>query len=218
MKKKIILVAIEFVLLVATLLVLGILYTRNGIAFAYNGFAVDENERVYVGKSASFISVFENGEKIGQFRITNRGYSFTIVDGNTMMCLESATMLYLDLNILLENLPKYSTGYLSEQDICVIKTENMNEQPQKIVNYFWAKYTHNRTFTSSTGINYQLKRHFGKTSIEREDGKVLLESGMGETVLIVILCILGLLFIATVYCSLAFFLPKRIARGMTKGS
>lgn len=218
MKKKIILVAIEFVLLVATLLVLGILYTRNGIAFAYNGFAVDENERVYVGKTASFISVFENGEKIGQFRMTNRGYSFTVVDGDTLMCMKSGNMYYIDLGILLQNLSEYSTGYLSEQDICVIKTENMREQPQIIPNTFRAKYTHNRTFTSSTGINYQLKRHFGKTSIEREDGKVLLESGMGETVLIVILCILGLLFIATVYCSLAFFLPKKIARRMTKES
>ena len=77
--------------------VLGYLTGANTIS--YNGFAIDSEENLYLGFPEGKIKVFKDNQYVKTiFSGTNRGYDFTIVDGNKIYVYIAPQGYFLDLN------------------------------------------------------------------------------------------------------------------------
>ena len=94
-------------------LVLVFLALRQNPSFYWLQFAVDQNEKVYIGTLNSGIKVYEDQEFAGALSFTNRGYSFTIENGTELICASAAGVVHVDLK----------RDFLQDTEHSIIKTE-----------------------------------------------------------------------------------------------
>ena len=96
--KKIVLLIIVLILgFVSAFSLMGFLTGKYTIS--YNGFAVDKNENIYVGFTEGKIKVFKDNKYVKTvFSGTNRGYDFTIVDGDKIYVYIAPKGYFLDLD------------------------------------------------------------------------------------------------------------------------
>ncbi len=139
MKKREIAFLLMFVFAIS--LVLCISYFAAGdAAVVYNGFAVDDTGRVYIGRSSQ-IDIYEQGEKIGEVdTVVGRGYAFTIENGRLKIGIG---------------------GKIREMDLDG-QNEIQYEDPYSRFNH---RYTENRSFTDTQGKVYEMSRPWGRLQI-----------------------------------------------------
>ena len=136
----------------------------NAVAIDYIGFAVDGSEFLYVGGGHQ-IRVYD-GNKLTK-TITNgteRGFAFTIQNGNTII-LSNASIVYemdLDGNI-------------------------KNEYPDP-KNQVFSKLQRNKTFTAINGKTYQYRCSWGRTQIYC-DGQLIYKMPLYDYCIKLLLCI-----------------------------
>lgn len=66
-------------------IICGFLLITESVAFSFNGFAVDSQDQLYVGRGHS-IDVIENGEIVQAITTcTSRSFAFTILNGDTIL-------------------------------------------------------------------------------------------------------------------------------------
>lgn len=74
--------------LLMAIIFLVVMFMHRSI-IGYSGFAVDGDERVYIGSGMGDVNVFEGQKKLGSFSLTSRGYEFTIQNGYEMILCHS---------------------------------------------------------------------------------------------------------------------------------
>lgn len=168
-----------FVILSIIFFVLGFVLT--GISMIKNdkitGFAVDDEDRLYIGKN-SRIEVYDSGtiEKTIS-SVTNRGYSFTIKDGEILILTGSA-LYHLDLEGNVKSSELFSG--IGRKDL-------------------------GKFFEDSNGNCYELKKTLGRTLIMKNENEKIFQEPLNDyilkcavffTRLLFVLCSLPLLIIA----------------------
>jgi len=123
------------------------------ICLFYDGFSVDYQGNIYIGKKGSIDVYSQNSHKIKEIdTYTNRGYQFTIVDGEKVFLNETGHLFVLDLegNVL-----------QGPQDISEIK---YGERPE---------FSYKR-FVAADGNTYVLKSPLWRPTVFclQDDGKV----------------------------------------------
>ena len=116
---------------------------------SYEGFAIDSNDNIYVGKDAKIDVYNPNGEWIREINtITTRGYRFTIQDDQIL--LDASThLLTFDLNGNLISKKEISESVLSTLG--------------------------RRRFVTESGVVYTMENRFFRTSIFRNEGDQKIE-------------------------------------------
>lgn len=114
----------------------------NGVCIFYNGFAVDSDKNIYLGKDSVIQVLSPKGEEIRSLNpITSRGYEFTIIDD--LIFVDTGTTLYtMDLygNIIQKSDSTGKSGAIFSNG-----------------NQF--------SCTASDGTNYIMKNIFSRTKI-----------------------------------------------------
>lgn len=139
-------------------LVLVFFALRQNPAFPWLQFAVDQQERVYIGTMRG-IKVYENQDEIGTFFFTDRGYSFTIVDGTELIYRYNGGVVHMDLR----------EDFLNDIEKSVIKRESSTASKRHFKLY-------NKEFTGN-GQTYRAKVTPSNLEVYHENGTLLLSVG-----------------------------------------
>lgn len=132
---------------VAGLVVLFCLYMifSGKVSLSMNGFAVDKNEYLYVGKE-NVIEVYENDKLLRTINPqTSSAYIFTILNGDTILLSTSTKVYTMDL---------YG-NVLSEKEDDMTKVYNDLKKAKK-------------EFAAVNGEKYHLQNTFGRTYISND--------------------------------------------------
>lgn len=137
--KVIILILIVF--LFPTMLLSFMLISSGKVSTSWNNFAIDSNERLYIGKRNS-IEVYEDGKLVKTINpLSSRTYAFTIQNDDTLLLSTSTVEYVLDL----------------DGNIISSKEDNGTNTYNKIKN--------NREFITENGKSYKLENHLGRYSL-----------------------------------------------------
>lgn len=157
-----------------------LLLLTNTVSITNNGFAVDADQILYLGKDAKIV-VIDNGQVVREISAkTSRGYRFTVVEGNTILLSNGSTVYTMDLegNVLTKSTDEQSKLYNELQ--------------------FQSK------FTDVRGDTYTLSRPWGRLRITKDDTLIYQAPLLDSIVVIamvlsgVVAAILGL-FAAAIY-------------------
>ena len=153
-----------------------LLLISGTVTLFLSGFAVDNNDRLYVGTNGA-IQVYENGVLVNQLNPhTSRSYYFTInQDGNILLSLPTEV-------------------YLMDLSGNVLETW---EDGGKVYN----QLKHRNTFTSGRGDVYKMKGVLGRTRIVKNDSQTVYRISVLSLIvkiLIPVCCVSLVLFFAWV--------------------
>ena len=150
---------------VAGLVVLFCLYMifSGKVSLSMNGFAVDKDECLYIGKEYT-IEVYKNDELLRTINPqTSRAYIFTILNGDTILLSTSTKVYTMDL---------YG-NVLSEKEDDMTKVYNDLQKAKK-------------EFVAVNGEKYHLQNTFGRTYIIK-DSNVIYEMPLLDYIVLIML-------------------------------
>lgn len=141
---------IVFLIIEFPIFFISILLLSSGVvSLSYNGFGVDSNNVLYIGKS-NLIEKYSNGELIGEIDPqTSRAYAFTLKKDDTIMLSTGSTIYTMDLD---------GKVLKTQEDELTLTFNNLKQIKEH---------------TSSNGKTYHLKSFLGKESIISNDGKII---------------------------------------------
>ena len=134
-------------------------YRTEGALLTYEGFAVDQEERIYLGKESGRLHVYQNGKKIQTIQIPARGYAFTITDSNELIFQSGNDISFYSI---------MDDGLLSLNYTIPVK-----DSTYKYSTTFQKQYGENKHFKAADGQTYRLSSSLSYTFISNEDGIVL---------------------------------------------
>lgn len=118
-----------------------LIFTQK-VTISYNGFAIDSNNVLYLGKN-SVIEKYSNGILVGQLDSkTSRGYAFTIQKNDTILISTASTVYTLDLD-----------------------GNTIKEEPDKNTKIFNELNLKRNKFVTNDGAVYLMKSNYGRTTI-----------------------------------------------------
>ena len=135
-----------------------VLALRQNPSFYWIQFAVDQEERVYIG-TLSGVKVYENQDEIGTLSFTTRGYSFTIEDGTELICSSSIGVVHVDLR----------KDFIHDLEKSIIKTDPLSSSNPNYKLY-------NKEFVGN-GQTYHAKVTPSSCEVFDENGVQLLALG-----------------------------------------
>ena len=148
-----------------------ILLISGRVSFFVNGFAVDADGQLYVGKGNKII-VFKDDVCIRKIEPpTSRTYKFTIADGQYITLTTSTEIYTMDLfgNII-------------------------SKQPDE-ENKLYSELQWKKTYTDQKGFHYTLKSVWGRQAIYREGVQIYIMPTFDYVVLILFITVLITVFI-----------------------
>lgn len=114
----------------------------------YNGFSVDENGNVYIGKTGEICVIDSSGSPLGTFDVpTSRGYSFVVTKNNQILFNAGEIVFTMDLQ-----------GNIIKKEPA---SERLIERIPTI---------HPKEIVAADGTVYRMKTHFLRTVIESQTG------------------------------------------------
>gem|GEM_PF-418603 len=165
--------------------VLGFTYTY------FNGFAVDSNNRLYIGRNE--IEVYENGELLKTINPkTNRAYVFTIQDDDTILLSTSSKVFIMDLDGNVIN--QYEDTY----------TKTYNALTRKM-----------NSFTAKDSTQYNVKHKFTWLEIVKDNSVRVYRLPVldfATRVTTAVACISLWILVPTLICKMWKYKPIRITR------
>ncbi len=153
-----------------------LLFIAGAITFSYTGFAVDAENRIYVGTDGRIL-VCEGGKVVRTVTTgTDRGYAFTIQDGDKIVLSTSTDILEMDL---------YGKVLRRWKD-----TDSE----------VFDRYRRNDRFCTPEGIEYNYKNHWGRTRIY-SGGRLVYQMPLVDYILkIYFLLSVGVFVFGVFYC------------------
>lgn len=136
-------------------------YRTEGALLTYEGFAVDQEGRIYFGKESGRLHVYQNGEKIQTIQIPARGYAFTITDSNELVFQSGNDISF------------YSITDDPKELLSLERTIPVKDSTYKYSTTFQKQYGENKYFKAADGQTYRLSSSLSYTFISNEDGIVL---------------------------------------------
>lgn len=136
-------------------------YRTEGALLTYEGFAVDQEERIYFGKESGRIHVYQNGKKIQTIQIPARGYAFTITNSNELIFQNGNDISF------------YSITDDPNELLSLDRTIPVKDSTYKYSATFHTQHGNNKYFKASDGQTYRLSSSLTSTFISNEDGIVL---------------------------------------------
>ena len=142
-----------YLFLIWPFLLCSIIMEMTGVVCtSYQGFAVDNNHNIYLGKNRDIEVLNDQGIYINKIHpMTSRGYRFTLVDDSEIWISTGDHFYKKDLS-----------DHMIEEKPISLHTDD----PLIGINFFTS-----RKFTASNGTEYRMKLHFLRTHIYRYDGE-----------------------------------------------
>lgn len=160
-----------------------LLILSGSVTLSVKGFAVDGNERLYVG-NAKEISVFDAGIQVSSISPqTSRSYAFTITEEETILLSTSTKVYTMDLN---GNILHYE------------------EDPGADM-YNQLSYG-KKTFTTASGNTYKLRNILGWWVITKNGREVVWSMGLFSYMILVIVTFCAV----AMFVFILYFISKRV--------
>ena len=173
---------IVYLLIAWPIIMFFLITTSTGkVSISYDGFAIDNNSNIYLGKNSAIEVLNYDGKILRNISpYTSRGYKFTITSNNQ---IKISTGNYLYLTDLSGNL-------ISKKEITDYKDDELIS-----VNRY--------KFVTSDGTQYVMKNHFLRTCIYQMHGKqktIVYKMPVFDYIvkLLIIACFLGLIIIVPI--------------------
>ena len=164
----------------AIMLICIIMIVSGRVSFVMNGFAVDNDGNLYIGREREIVVLKDSICVRTIDPPTSRTYKFTIIDGRTIILTTSTKIYTMDLsgNILSERPDEGNKVYSQLQ---------------------WKK-----SYVDENGFNYTLKSTWGRMAIYKEEIQIYVMPIFEYIVLIVLI-----IAILTLIITLSYFLTQQ---------
>lgn len=171
-KLLIIFLTIEFPIMFISILLL----SSGIVSFSNNGFGVDSNNVLYIGKSNA-IEKYSDGKVIGKINpLTSRAYAFALKNNDTIILSDASRVYTLDLD----------GNIIQKQEDEMTSTFNKIKQIKKHI--------------SSNGKTYYLKSSFGREIIVSDDGETIYKTPLFDYIvkLLFFSCVISIIVVVPI--------------------